>query len=611
MDLKEIFAQFNRVVDFKEGRNTRIIMEADGPLIEIFDPRKNQERLIIHELKIWSKIPGLMDIVLKQFQEHITSPTVDSTMTRVEYAKRSQKFAEWLIVEELECLEIGDLSVSLLNDYVNFLITKYDSATATLLYHPVRSLYNYILSDRTLDTVRDPYLFAPRNPFWRHASRGGAIDVIPDPVFADMLKLAKIDCQKIISRQKAFWKYCEKNEPIDEARKLSSTFEVAHHILDRYGTRLPSKKEFKSTDKTLMCRLSGKAGVCGYKDVVSLIHPTLYDLLPFIVVLAVYTQFNLSVMLALNLDDIDFFKDNSGKSDDQRVLISGYKGRARRMQRRSFVMDDEFDNPGNIINFLKRYTQNIRPYLDRKVQNRVFAFWSLKKGQTAGSYPAVFEDSRTKEAVSDGRFPTAYKTYWRKKGQEFSYNYSSIRPTALNLFYRAYNGDIVATATLANHQQLETFVTNYQSSSAIAINDSKMSQALLLRERMLATEGKFDPTRQSGDEGVDAVTPGFRCLDPLESPMPGQKSNRLCTAYGSCPACPLASVDVKSAISLARLIQLEQQYIDAREKLEVLYWRDKYQPQLDTLQTYWLKMFSVDVFDRAKALEVRTLAEIV
>jgi hypothetical protein len=69
-----------------------------------------------------------------------------------------------------------------------------------------------------------------------------------------------------------------------------------------------------------------------------------------------------------------------------------------------------------------------------------------------------------------------------------------------------------------------------------------------------------------------AVTQGFECYDPYDSPIPGQMPGTLCTAWGDCPSCPLASVKPGDPMVLAQLIRLDQAIDAAKERLTPARW---------------------------------------
>ncbi len=97
---------------------------------------------------------------------------------------------------------------------------------------------------------------------------------------------------------------------------------------------------------------------------------------------------------------------------------------------------------------------------------------------------------------------------------------------------------------------------------------------------MLKSGGAVDPTHRLRGESVEAATPGFGCLDPFHSPMPGQKEGRPCTAYGQCPDCQLATTNTQVPANLVRIKQMEAEYVDAANYLAPHYWRDKYSQHL-------------------------------
>jgi hypothetical protein len=85
-----------------------------------------------------------------------------------------------------------------------------------------------------------------------------------------------------------------------------------------------------------------------------------------------------------------------------------------------------------------------------------------------------------------------------------------------------------------------------------------------------------------------AATPGWRCLDPYDSPIDGQEKGKLCAAYGACPNCPLANLNARDPYSLARALQLKAKIETAQTVLPALRWLKVWAPRLQRLVDYWL-----------------------
>ena len=94
----------------------------------------------------------------------------------------------------------------------------------------------------------------------------------------------------------------------------------------------------------------------------------------------------------------------------------------------------------------------------------------------------------------------------------------------------------------------------------------------------------------------------------MASPIPGQREGRTCTAYGQCPACPLATTNTEVPANLVRLKQMEAEYVSAVDYLAPHYWRDKYSQHLGALRAEWLPAFTDPrVIEDASRMQARPL----
>lgn len=105
---------------------------------------------------------------------------------------------------------------------------------------------------------------------------------------------------------------------------------------------------------------------------------------------------------------------------------------------------------------------------------------------------------------------------------------------------------------------------------------------------------------------VDAAcaTPGWGCLDPYNSPIPGQIKGKLCEGFGLCPACALGLLNHESPYCVARAIQLRNEVDEAHNYMNFSRWKAVYEPVRQKLDKVWLPLVSMDVLGKARELNL-------
>ncbi len=164
------------------------------------------------------------------------------------------------------------------------------------------------------------------------------------------------------------------------------------------------------------------------------------------------------------------------------------------------------------------------------------------------------------------------------------FNFQNIRPTILDEI-EGRTTDYRITQEIAHHATPHTTERHYLKGYARQSYRGKIAQKMEQRTRFHSTEGKSDPRLLQGQDHA-AATPGFICIDPYSSPVTGETAGRLCTAYGHCPACPLAAVDIANPISVALYEALNDAIYRGAEQMEARSYFEKFGKAHQMLQTY-------------------------
>ncbi|HET7570302.1 MAG TPA: hypothetical protein VFK96_06920 [Gammaproteobacteria bacterium] len=336
----------------------------------------------------------------------------------------------------------------------------------------------------------------------------------------------------------------------------------------------------------------------GFSEVPNYFYPQPRLLVPFVLLFALYTSANGDMLLDMKHSD---FSIESGLGQE-RLVWRGYKSRAARRQRRSFPMDDSDDNPATLLSFLKQWTRRLRAEASSQITDYVFLFvprWG--GGKHVGSFRAT-KDSRN-------------ISIWTQNLRRFLIDHDLdrvtlriLRASGLDLVHDLFDGDIRAIKAAGGQRRDATIYSHYTSDSARQRNAERTAATLQLYDRWRETDGRNDSRRTGSQEDYGSCTPGWRCLDPFSSPILGQKHGKLCTAYGACPVCPLAHIDVGSAYALARLLQLRVAIEHAQSILPAERWLYVWAPRLGALNQTWIPRFSSVVMDDAAKLDLPPLA---
>lgn len=324
-----------------------------------------------------------------------------------------------------------------------------------------------------------------------------------------------------------------------------------------------------------------------------ILYPDIDEVAPMILVVCAFFALNPSIAFKLRNGNRDYRIENFGAL--RRLRMYPNKRRATLRQRNIVTVTDHPDNPGRILEYLERRTlwmRGARPDL----ADRAFLRFSFEK-RTVVAFTT--SDEAWKLAV--GRFAA------RHRMDEFTLD--QLRPTTLDLVHELSGGNIIAMQGVATHTTAQTTYTYYTSDAQRRRNRERLGEMLMQMERWTAMGGKIRPDdRPPGLGEHAAATPGFSCIDPKDSPIPGERRGELCTAYGRCPECPLALVDPASPRSLAYLIMLNKRITEAEaDAVDPVAWHMRWGPVREELVTYWLRGWSPDLLEKARAIPIPEL----
>ena len=394
----------------------------------------------------------------------------------------------------------------------------------------------------------------------------------------------------------------EKSEQLLEAgrKKLATNdfdlFDLATcaaYIAQNYPKGLPSLGVLKESNPELYRYVNpgGSRKAHGIVALKEILYPDARDLVPIAVFLAIESALNPTTLFELEWSGIDY-----GELLGQPVVrLGGPKWRADE--------DPLIPIPAAriepVLDLLKRLTKLVRPTVSDPLKDRLFLFNRFHGTNPAGRGFGGNDKGIIKTDLS-----------WRRGLMEFCedhglppFTLSQIRATIGDEI--AFREGIVVSSQVLGHQDIQTTDKHYVSDGTRWREAEHLGNAMLFRDRWFRTNGKIDPRRRRLTPRMDrgAATPGFYCFDPYDSPWPMQRKDRLCTAYGRCPSCPLAAADIHDSGAVALYLSLRTAIFGAQGRIAGEAWLGRYSQVLVDLDAL-LKHVPLDVMESAQRLQV-------
>lgn len=361
-------------------------------------------------------------------------------------------------------------------------------------------------------------------------------------------------------------------------------------------TILPERQWLQAHDPQLFATVD-----VAYRAVMKAMHPMSQHLTPFIFYLAAVTMYNTQPLLEMRLEDAI----ETSILGVARLSLHPYKTRGKQYQHRSFVVTDEPDNPARIIRFLIDWTEPLRECVPLRFRNQLFLYVCRNRGCAQKASPMYDRDRGFSP-----KFAANAALYCKKKGFP-AIGTRLLRATGADLANELFDGDPLSVGTLLGHVGAGSVLISYRSEQAKQRDEVRLAGAMAARDRWIHSNGKVDVRAEPADADRSAATPGFRCIDPYDSPIAGEKRGRQCTAYGFCPNCPLAQPAADSGYAVARLLQLRERLLDARDRHGVAVWRARFADQVGAIDAVWLPTLADDnALNRAARMQLNPLPPI-
>ncbi|WP_265946247.1 hypothetical protein [Dechloromonas sp. A34] len=464
--------------------------------------------------------------------------------------------------------------------------TPASQTTRTMLLSALRIPLKILASSKIWKHQLAPGICIPTHIWGGSSRKTTPREVLDDNTLLQLLLASQDEVLDTMRRIKAAWAAMDAldDSPPNPTKEPTTPDEWRWLHANRYQTWIPNSDWIRENDRQLWLA-HRKLGMT-FTELRHPLAPSSRDLIPFVIHMAFQTAFNPDDLRGLNLKDIDYPDHFGGK----RIRLRPYKGRARRIQVRTFALGNPI-GPDITVSFVTEWTKAIRVIAPVKYQDRLFLM--LTRSADTGN------DNQMRSLDYNGGTLKA-ATLWYASLAAFLKEHgisalalAQLRTTSLDKIHEMTGGNLKAVQTAGGQRSPQVLLDHYTSDAARKRNNEALATIMLTRERLVRTEGAApDPRKEPFEADKGCATPGFYCLDPFSSPMPSEIDGRLCQAFGLCPRCPLACINTQSPYAAARAIQLRAAVIAAQTTLPPKRWLDCWAHVAQRLDDYWLLLFN-------------------
>jgi len=182
----------------------------------------------------------------------------------------------------------------------------------------------------------------------------------------------------------------------------------------------------------------------------------------------------------------------------------------------------------SMLTVIKSMTERLRRAAPEIESDRVFLHVSDNSSKVSAGLEKIFNKQ------GQG----AFRNFLDRHSLD-EFNISSIRSTLLDAVTNG-GGGLNQAASEGNHSETITTLRHYTSIRTAEGRRITLAESTLQMERWAQTKGEMDPRHLVSKADIKSATPGFGCLNPFESPLPGESPGRLCQSEGHCARCPNA-----------------------------------------------------------------------
>lgn len=513
-------------------------------------------------------------------------------------------FFEFLKHENKEDLSLDKLHSGLIHDYIRWLNRVDPNSGKAVWEEGTRSSYYKILGVMIEALTRIPKWrkqipadFSVPTHQWPGRSRNHTpTPIVQDEDFALLYRACLTEMSQVREAITADLELLRRSV-LEVPKNPTTSRDYAHRgvalaAMDEiFAHTVPSYPQLLETHSYLLTAIKNHFGTV--LKLRSVLAPSPRDLVPFVLMLAIHTRLNPEALLGSNQEDFG----TEDRLGERRFRSRVNKGRARRKQMPSSPVEAAYDNPHSIIEFLNAWTKRLRKLAKPEIAKRLLIFVP----RTAFSGVSFFD---VESGIGNTTWTDALRDF-REDHNLKRFTLQQLRPTTLDIGRAIHDNDVLAAQALGDHRSQETTNSHYTSGAQRERNAERLGEISTFRRRWIDTGGKADPRNAPMDIDEGAVTPGWGCLDPYNSPY--SPHGKLCSAFGRCPACQLTQLDIRSVYAAAQSLNLLDAVRRARETMDPQGWLERMAPVEKKLVHFWLPQFSPEILEQAKALNLPPL----
>ncbi|WP_124611375.1 phage integrase SAM-like domain-containing protein [Burkholderia sp. Bp9143] len=517
-------------------------------------------------------------------------------------------FVDFLIGSGRSRIGLAEVDTALIAEFVGWVKTHEKGLSLTTgrkYITTIRAVLEELEKAENKDLLPKSKRMFPNGAFRDAEKFRKVTERLDDVTWQQLVRACKSEIREILAKWEPAWNFLDSgvfigpDEEYDDRRRYRDIRAIWCWLRSQYGSSfvVPTNPELLLESNQLGSAIQYNHGM---RAVERALYPSAYEAFVFALMHAILTLSNTGPLFGFQQDArhiVDVL-------EVPRVAFDIEKTRGNVTYRRSFALqEDDPLSPNRLHEVMARWTESIRPLAGQHA-GHAFLFVT-DKGKVRGFFTAKF-DGKSSDAA------------WGHAASRFAKKHnlppilvSVIRTTGLDIVRQLSGDDIRAVQAAGGQKAAATIERHYEGSAARKRREEALVHVMVTHERWAQRAGRPD-TRGTADS-VDnlAATPGWHCFDPFDSPMPGEQRGRLCRAFGGCPACPLAFVDLTSAYALARLIQLAEEIKRAKFYLTPQRWESAFSEGLHELREGWIPMFKrKDIRDSATRLELEPIGEL-
>lgn len=461
--------------------------------------------------------------------------------------------------------------------------------TARRYYGTFVNLFAQLQETPKLETLLPELEAAPNNVF---SGRHGAADAtksIGQSALVGALLAARADFLEVVQKVRYAQKLLSGAEVApDSSRRGEGQFRnldaVLWYLSANYPGKLPPYTSFRDSEAKqeralfeAIRRLHG-----GWSNVAEYLQPLPESCVAPMLLVTIFGHFNTGPLRTLRTKDLRRTKVLNQDRLEVRLTVQPGKERGT-PYRRSFPIDDSDPcSPNSVLEVMLQWTERIRRD-SGKYHECIFIHVTQENEVKA------FASAKLDGYDSDMKWLHHLKHFCKRHNLP-NFNVRELRLTSLDYGMWTLSDDLRATFALKGGASQQVVRESYTTDGARMRASSRIAELQAGKERYIRTKGK---AHHMGSQSKDlsAATPGWKCVDSFDSPIPGEVAGRQCGAFGRCPSCPHGSPQI-TAVGLARLLQLREELEQARPRMPLQRWVACWQDVHDAVERKWIPLFN-------------------